>query len=186
MDESRTVLCSLPLDENILVKDIKSLLVDHLNVKQTHIRLRHPTTRAIVRDDRRLCRAILNVCDGNQLFVQILSAPEEIGKEDLIIEVREADFIRKMIKKGQDMVVAKTTTLQELFAQVASTFPHLVSSSLETDSSQENGDSTTPTDMFTASVELAAHIAIAKAFTHGPPLTLKSATKLKWNDLAVR
>lgn len=121
---------------------------------------------AVLRDDRVLARCMLGLSDGRRLAVQVLNAPEILRADDLLLRVRVASYDHKILHIADDVCVPRTCSLDELQRRILQHFPDLMEVGDET----ENG------------AELPQLLDIAKAFSTGPPLTLKTALKLKWND----
>jgi hypothetical protein len=108
------------------------------------------------------------MCDGRRIAVQILPNEEIIGADDLLISVRTLSYDRKVISDAQDLSIPRTFTVKSLIEKINQTF-----SSLGESLDNFEGESGGPL------------LEIAKGYTTGPALSLKSGLKLKWNDPAV-
>lgn len=137
-----------------------------------HIRLRDMKGGKVsgpLRDDRVACRCLLGMSDGRRISVQVLPNEEIIGNDDLLISIRELSYDKKIMCEPQEISIPRSFTVQFLLDKILLTFPHLAEAldSVESDSPYKG------------------LIDVAKAYTTGPPLSLKNALKLKWNDPAV-
>lgn len=132
-----------------------------------------------------------------------MAEAELIGADDLVLSIRVASYEAKTLSRVIDLPLPRSSTVQVLFETLLNRFPKLneevpdgavadpTALNAEDDmdnaathaeeGGEENADSVVPTAPPTQSKVMA----VAKAFTSGPPLTLKSALKLKWNDPAV-
>jgi hypothetical protein len=136
-----------------------------------HIRLRDlkgGKTSGPLRDERIACRCLLGMADGRRIAVQILPNEEIIGGDDLLIAVRVLSYDKKTISESYDISIPRTFNVQNLLDKLNSTFPEL----------------SEPLDGFESESEQ-AKFEIAKGYTTGPVLNLKSGLKLKWNDVAI-
>jgi hypothetical protein len=149
--------------------------------------------------------------DGRRIVVQVLREPEVIGPDDLLLSVRVASYENKSLSRVFDVPLPRQTTVDQLYAHVLAKLPHLneeppantssdgSGGDLDGGSGGNNDSAGTATDD-AANADAAADISsaaptpanppsrfmsIATGFRTGPPLTLKSALKLKWNDPAV-
>ncbi len=136
-----------------------------------HIRLRDLKGGKLsgpLRDDRVACRCLLGLSDGRRLAVQVLPNEEIIGADDLLISIRTLSYDRKTISEAQDLSIPRTFTVKSLIEKINNLFSHLAE----------------PLDGFEEEGEI-SRIEIAKGYTTGPALSLKTGLKLKWNDVAV-
>jgi hypothetical protein len=130
--------------------------------------------------------------------VQILPDPEIIGSDDIVLNVRLASYGAKSLSHTYDVVLPRTSSIQSLFNTMMNKFPQLKEEPESYHDTVINSDEQQPTnptesspsqdddhDIITPPPPESKYISIAKGFTSGPPLTLKSALKLKWNDPAV-
>lgn len=138
-----------------------------------HIRLRDLKTGKVsgpLRDDRIASRCLLGLADGRRIAVQILPNEEIIGPDDILITIRVASYDKKTLAEPHDMCIPRNFTVENLYDKISQTFPELA-------------EAVPPTEGVDPATELA--IEIAKGFTTGPAVSLKTALKLKWNDPAV-
>lgn len=136
-----------------------------------HIRLRDLKGGKLsgpLRDDRVACRCLLGMSDGRRIAVQVLPNEEIIGADDLLISVRTLSYDRKVISDPQDLSIPRTFNVKSLIEKLNQVFSSLAE----------------PLDSFEGETE-SSLIEIAKGYTTGPALSLKSGLKLKWNDPAV-
>jgi hypothetical protein len=141
-----------------------------------HIRLRDGKSGKVsgpLRDDRIVGRCLLGLADGRRLVAQVLDAPECISADDLVISLRVASFDRRILYPSIDLPITRSSTMKALYDKIASLVPQL-NEPLPAEYLQEN-----PAEVGTETLSL------AKGFTSGPALTLKSAFKLKWDEPAV-
>jgi hypothetical protein len=132
-----------------------------------HIRLRDGKVGAQsgpLRDERILGKCLLGLADGRKVIIQVLGNAETIPAEDLLLTVRLANYEDKSLSGALDMFIPRKVTIQVLCEQIMIKYPKCTQSALPADESA------------------ACPIGIAKAFSTGPPITLKSALKLKWTD----
>lgn len=132
-----------------------------------HIRLKDGKVGAQsgpLRDERAVGKCLLGMADGRKVIIQVLPNAETIGPEDLILFIRLANYEDKTFSCAFDIFIPRKVTIQQLCEQIISKFPKCTQASLPL-----NLDAPCP-------------IGIAKAFSTGPPISLKSALKLKWTD----
>lgn len=132
-----------------------------------HIRLRDGKVGAQsgpLRDERAVGKCLLGMADGRKVVIQVLPNAEIIGAEDLIVFIRLANYETKTLSGGLDMFIPRKVTIQALCDQIMAKFPKCTQSAIPVDASAP------------------CPIGIAKAFSTGPPITLKGALKLKWTD----
>lgn len=92
----------------------------------------------------------------------MLACPEVIGPDDLLLFVRLASYEKKTLSRRLDLFIPKKSSVNELSQAIKSRFPDCMETPCE---------------------DVAGYpIGIAKAFSTGPPLSLKNALKLKWTD----
>jgi len=77
---------------------------------------------AILRDERTLRSTLLGLSDGRQVAVQILSHSEELGAEDLIVQIRPWKFQEGRLFAGTEWIVRKGQTLAVLRDELAARF----------------------------------------------------------------
>lgn len=95
------------------------------------------------------------------------------------MSLRVASYYNKTLTKPVDYPINKNTTVARLYEMLLEKFPYLA----EEVAMVEDGNGIPPTpDTPNVDFKPAKLISIAKGFGTGPPLTLKSALKLKWND----
>lgn len=155
-----------------------------------YIRLRdgkNKTPGGPLRDERVVSRCLLNMDDGRRVVVQVLKEPEVITTDDIVLSVRVASYYNKTLSKPADVIVNKATTITKLYEDLTARYPYLA----EEVSMAEGGEGAAAGegDSVSAAAVVALPacmklVAIAKGYATGPPLTLKSALKLKWNDEA--
>jgi hypothetical protein len=104
----------------------------------------------------------------------VLAEPEVIAADDIVISVRVASYYNKTLSKPADVIVNKSTTIAKLYETLTSRYPYLAEEVSMADGADDASAAAVP-----ACMKL---VAIAKGYATGPPLTLKSALKLKWND----
>lgn len=142
-----------------------------------HIRLRDGKsgkTSGPLRDDRIVGRCLLGLADGRRIVAQVLAEAEFISADDLVISLRVASFDRRVLYPAVDLPITRTATIKTLYEKILALVPQL-NEPLPADFAETN-----PPEP-----EYQEVISIAKGFTSGPALTLKSAFKLKWDDPAV-
>jgi hypothetical protein len=148
--------------------------------------------------------------DGRRIVVQILPEPEVIGSDDLVVSVRVASYENKLLSRVFDVPLSRSTTVNQLYAHLLNKLPHLNEEPPTASDSNVQGGEDLTSGGDGAQAENAAgasedagsslpadnsantppnlqskYLALAKGFSTGPPLTLKSALKLKWNDPSV-
>jgi hypothetical protein len=146
-----------------------------------HLRLKDgkASSSGPLRNDRILSRCLLGMADGRKVSVQVLQKPEIIGQEDLVLSVRLCSYDTKSLSRVIDFPLNRTSTVENLYESLLNKFPHL---------KEDIPDNEAAKEMANISIEAipqSSFISIAKGFSTGPPLTLKSALKLKWNDKAL-
>lgn len=142
-----------------------------------HIRLRDGKSGKAsgpLRDDRIVGRCLLGLADGRRIVAQVLQNAEFISADDLVISLRVASFDRRILHPAVDLPITRTSTIKALYEKILALVPQL-NEPLPADFVETN-----PSEP-----EFQEVISIAKGFTSGPALTLKSAFKLKWDDPAV-
>ena len=172
-------LGDFPVKERCSVLQLKEKLVASWNEIQgdkdnmavppsaQHIRLRDGKVGAQsgpLRDERAVGKCLLGMADGRKVIIQVLPNAETIGPDDLILFIRLANYEGKSLSGALDMFVPRKVTIQNLCEQIITKFPKCTQSALPVDPN------------------LPCPIGIAKAFSTGPPITLKGALKLKWTD----
>lgn len=139
-----------------------------------HIRIRDGKTgqsATLLRDDRILVRCLLGLTDGRRILVQVLDEPEILSIDDVLLTVRTLSYENKTMSKPIDLTLNRDCTIQKLHQiLIKNYFPSLIESEIAAE-----GSSTPEANI----------IDIAKAFSTGPPLSLKTTSKLKWADPAV-
>lgn len=143
-----------------------------------HIRLRDYKNGKIsgpLRDDRMICRCLLGLSDGRRIILQILPNEEIIGPDDLLITIRYVSFYyTKLLSDSYDISIPRSFKIKDLYEKLIAYFPQLIELPAENFDAQNN--------ILNSSInkEENNYVEIAKGFTTGPPLTLKSSLKLKW------
>lgn len=175
-----------------------------------HIRLRdgkNAQASGPLRNDRILSRCLLGITDGRRIVIQILNEPEVIGADDVILSVRLAAYEGKSLSKPVDLPLARSTTVQQLFEILLNKFPqlneeppaNLAPSSDPAPTGEEDssaaaagavagaaaGEEPVEVEPPTPAPVQSRVLAFAKGLPSGPPLTLKSTLKLKFNETAV-
>ena len=187
-------LGDLSISEKSTILQLKQLLYDNwknlldinnnndgslpvtLPVSPNHIRLRDGKTGKIsgpLRDDRIIGRCLLGLTDGRRLIAQILPEPEYIKVDDLVISIRIASFDKRILYPSIDLPITRSSNMKTLYNKILALTP-ILQEPLSNEYLEAN-----PTEINTET------ISIAKGFTSGPPLTLKTAFKLKWDDPSV-
>ena len=108
------------------------------------------------------------------------------------------EFTSKKVHRTADLPISRSATVRDLYAQILKLYPHLRDSTVrhsnivssvvaekaeEGEVSSGNSESTAKKstgDFFDRDV-----LSIAKGFTTGPPLTLKSSMKLSWDPAII-
>lgn len=182
-------LGELKIKEKMTINQVKTIVLNHMIELQKndlnsswcipnsieYIRLRDGKNKqpsGPLRDERIISRCLLNMDDGRRVIVQILKEPEIITVDDIVLSIRIASYYNKTLSKSLDIVINKNTTIIKLYEDILKKFPYLA----EEVSMVENIDNN---ENIPICMKL---IAIAKGYATGPPLTLKTALKLKWND----
>jgi len=186
-------LGELAVSEKLSVLQLKTLLLEQwatlastvsadagavpVPLSANHIRLRDGKagkSSGPLRDDRIVGRCLLGLADGRRLVAQVLSEAEFISADDLVISLRVASFERKVLYPAIDLPITRTSSIRALYEKILALVPQL--------------NEPLPAE-YVESVpsepEYSETISIAKGFSTGPALTLKSAFKLKWDDPAV-
>ena len=185
-------LGELPVSEKLSVLQLKQLICTQwaalagtsgeastlpVPASPSHIRLRDGKagkSSGPLRDDRIVGRCLLGLADGRRLVAQVLSEAEFISADDLVISLRVASFEKKILYPAIDLPITRTSTIKALYEKILALTPQL-NEPLPAEYLES-----VPSDP-----EYTETISIAKGFTTGPALTLKSAFKLKWDDPAV-
>ena len=107
----------------------------------------------------------------------MLPEPEVITADDIVLSVRVASYYNKTLSKPADIIMNKSTTITKLYEDLTTTYPYLAEEVSMADGADPAADPAVP-----AVPPCMKLVAIAKGYATGPPLTLKSALKLKWND----
>lgn len=112
--------------------------------------------------------------DGRKIAVQVLPREEKIGPNDVILAVRVMLSEHQPLLPVIDLPVPKKSSLSALAKVLLDMFPQM-SRSVEAglDTGKINGSQP-------------ALLSIAKGFSTGPPLTVKSALKLKWYQITCK
>jgi len=152
------------------VLQLKQQLFDHLLANDhasilspQHLRVRDFKGGKLsgpLRDDRQLCKCLMGLTDGRKVVVQLLSHPEVIGADDVILSVRLLQSERQVLLATVDVPLPRKSTHTALATKLLETFPSL-------------------------RTQCANTVNVAKAFSTGPPLTYKSALKLKWFEISL-
>jgi len=149
-----------------------------------HIRLRDGKggkASAPLRDDRLIGRCLLGLTDGRRLLVQVLPQPEFIGPDDIVVSLRVAAYEQRKLYPSIDLPLPRSSTIKDLYVKILQLLPHLQ----EDVAAAPAADTISPAADSSNVVDESTYISIAKGYTTGPALTLKSASKLKWDDPAV-
>lgn len=146
-----------------------------------HLRLKDgkASSSGPLRNDRILSRCLLGMADGRKVNVQVLQKPEIIGQEDIVLSVRLCSYDTKSLSRVIDFPLNRTSTVENLYENLLDKFPHLKEDIPDTEGAKEMAN------ISIAAIPKSSFISIAKGFSTGPPLTLKTALKLKWNDTAL-
>lgn len=132
-----------------------------------HIRLRDGKVGAQsgpLRDERAVGKCLLGMSDGRKVIIQVLQNAETIGADDLILFIRLANYEEKLLSGALDIFVPRKVSIQNLCEQIMTKYPKCTQTAIPTDPNAP------------------CPIGIAKAFSTGPPISLKGALKLKWTD----
>eukprot|EP01038_Epipyxis_sp_PR26KG_P012144 gene12144-16261_t len=166
----------------LLVSSTDTARALHQPLSPNHIRLRDLKTNkpsGPLRDDRILNRVLLGLLDGRKIVIQVLDQPEIIGADDLILSIRVASYEKKTLSPSYDMPIIRTKSTIDLYNSILTLFPFLKEDIIVNNDDNDRK----PTNADEQTLEsLSKIISIAKGFSTGPPITLKSALKLKWND----
>ena len=106
--------------------------------------------------------------DGRKIALQILPVEEKIGPNDVVLAVRVMLSEHQPLLPVIDLPMPKKTPLSTLAKVILDMFPQL-RSAVEVGADKDETTGTQP-----------PLLSIAKGFSTGPPLTVKSALKLKW------
>lgn len=166
------------LKEQLLEK-WESLVGEHKGVIGTPVSIAHLRVRDglngswsdPMRDNRILGRCLVGLADGRKIVLQVLPEPENLGPENLFITTRIISFKDKIVSRPLGMSVPRACTVQELYKMFLEKYPTL-------------GEDAPPADPNVPCPE-SRILSIAKGYSTGPALTVKSSLKLKWNDDAV-
>jgi hypothetical protein len=164
------------LDNPQLAMLAGAITIPQAPASPNHIRLRDIKNTGKIsgplRDDRMICRCLLGIQDGRRIGIQVLSQEEIINSDDLLIIVKKLSYEKKLISEPYDICVPRTFTVKQLYEKITTLFSDM-------------NVAPTPDLMDVATIPADAppqFIDIAKGYTTGPPLTLKSAMKLKWYE----
>lgn len=144
-----------------------------------HIRLRDGQTSGQsgpLRDARVLGRTLVGLGDGRKLIIQILSEPEILTSDNLFLTLRIMSFQDKIISRPLNVTVVRSCTTRQFYRLILEKYHSIDESPPPLDSSIQP-----LADVYENFPECRI-ISIAKAYVSGPPLTMKSSLKLKWND----
>ena len=110
----------------------------------------------------------------------MLPKEEKIGANDIILAVRVMLSEHQPLLPAIDLPLSKKSSVQALAKVILDLFPQM----------RSGDDAETDTDRATTSASASASeptlLSIAKGFSTGPPLTVKSALKLKWYQIACK
>jgi hypothetical protein len=144
-----------------------------------HIRVRDGQTggqSGPLRDTRVLGRTLVGLGDGRKLIIQSLSEPEILTPESLFVAIRIMSFQDKIISRPLSIPVPRTCTVRQLYRLILEKYHSIDEAPPPLDSGSES-----LADVFAKFPDCRV-ISMAKAYNSGPPLTMKSSLKLKWND----
>jgi hypothetical protein len=144
-----------------------------------HIRIRDGQTggqSGPLRDTRILGRSLVGLGDGRKLIIQSLSEPEILTPENLFLTLRLMSFQDKVISRPLSLTVARSCTVRQFYRLLLEKYAAIDEPPPPLDSGSEP-----LADVFAQFPDCRV-ISIAKAYNSGPPLTMKSSLKLKWND----
>jgi hypothetical protein len=123
-----------------------------------------------LRDERMICRCLLGLSDGRRLILQILPNEEIIGSDDLLLTVRYVFYFHsKQLSDGCEIAIPRSFKVKDLYEKLSSYFPQLF------EMGGDPGESSSVVNK-----DEKNYLEIAKGYTTGPPLTIKSSLKLKW------
>jgi len=136
-----------------------------------------------LRDDRLLHRCLLGLSDGRRIGVQVLDHEEHIGPDDIIITLRMASYEKKKLSMPLDLPLKRSCTIGMLYKKILELFPHLNEQPPEQPEAPPSPEATEEAKGSAGdALPESKVVAIAKGFSTGPPLSLKNALKLKWNE----
>lgn len=162
---------------NDLITGLSNLLLNPPTLH--HIRLRDYKNGKIsgpLRDDRLLCRCLLGLSDGRRIILQILPNEEIIGSDDLLITIRTAFYYySKALSEPYDISIPRSFKIKDLYEKLVTYFPQMIN--------LPNEDYDIGNNIINSSIKRdeTNFIEFAKGYTTGPPITLKSSLKLKWD-----
>lgn len=138
-----------------------------------------------------------SACDSSTLLEGSASIEESVSKLQREDSGQNScgDYSTKKVHRAVDIPVSRTATVRQLYGAILKHFPHLKelpqaismppASAPQTQSGIEEGVTATPDAVTTEAdqkdfVEKSL-ISLAKGFSSGPPITLKSSVKLSWD-----
>lgn len=159
----------------------EKIVGNHLPIPKSvnHIRLRDGQTggqSGPLRDTRILGRTLVGLGDGRKLIIQSLSEPEILTADNLFVTLRIMSFQDKIISRPLSITVPRSCTTRQFYRLVLDKYHSIDETPPPLDSASQ-----ALADVFEKFPECRI-ISIAKAYNSGPPLTMKSSLKLKWND----
>jgi hypothetical protein len=144
-----------------------------------HVRVRDGQTggqSGPLRDTRVLGRTLVGLGDGRKLIIQSLSEAEILTPESLFVTIKIMSFQDKIISRPLSIPIPRTCTIRQLYRLILEKYHSIDETPPPLDSSSQP-----LADVFANFPECRV-ISMAKAYNSGPPLTMKSSLKLKWND----
>jgi hypothetical protein len=138
-----------------------------------------------LRDDRLIGRCLLGLSDGRKIIVQVLDNEEHIGADDLILSVRLLSYEKKTMSLPFDLPITRSGNISDLLNKLLVIYPFLKEDVVNVADSDNYNISNAENNIFSTLLPDSKYISIAKGFSTGPSITLKSALKLKWNDATV-
>jgi len=162
-----------------LVGDQKSVVGTPQSVN--HIRVRDGQTgvqSGPLRDNRILGRCLVGLADGRKIIIQVLPEAEVIGPDHLYISARLMSFQDKVISRPLSMLLPRGLTVQDLYKLLLEKYPSI-------GEEKSTPDPADPLHEVYSDFPECSIISVAKAYNSGPPLTMKSSLKLKWNDMSI-
>ena len=124
-----------------------------------------------LKDNRILGRCLVGLADGRKIILQVLPEPENLGADSLYLTTRIISFKDKIVSRPLGISLPRSCTVQELYRIFLEKYPEL-------------GEDAPPAEPDSAIPE-ARILSIAKGYSTGPPISVKSSLKLKWNEDAV-
>lgn len=187
-EKTSIILGDLIVKEKMTVLQLKELVFSQWNKWNVnlspqsihHIRIRDGQTggqSGPLRDNRMLGRSLVGLGDGRKLIFQVLSQPEILSNDSLFISIRIMSFQDKIISRPLGMSLSRNCTVRQLYRTILEKFHSIDESAPPLDSNT----SESLIDIYNKFPD-SRIISIAKAYNSGPPLTMKSSLKLKWND----